>query len=70
MKIGRYFLIREDELLHIKQAAKLAGRLSLDEIDLILLGKMHLQRYPTRRLRVIAAEECQAETETYQVTGE
>ena len=70
MKIGPYFLIREDEIFHIKQAAKLAGRLSLDEINLILLGRMHLQRYPTRRLRVIAADKCQAETETYPVPGE
>ena len=70
MKIGPYFLIREDELLHIKQAARLAGRLTLNDIELLLLGKKHLHLNPTRRLRVVASEECQAETETYSVAGE
>ena len=49
MIIGPYIIMRKSDLPHIEKAEKLARCLTLNDIDLILTGKMHLHGNPIRK---------------------
>jgi hypothetical protein len=56
MKIGKYIILEEKDLPHIEKAHKLARCLTLNDIELILTGKMHLHRNPVKRKKMLLFE--------------
>lgn len=63
MKIGKYIIIHEREYPAFQKAHRLARTMTEIQIEDILAKRSHLQKYPSRKLRVIAADKCQIETE-------
>jgi hypothetical protein len=62
--LGSYLIIPKKEFPAFQKAYKLARTMTEIQIEEILEHRYHLQRYPTRRLRVIATDKCQVKTET------
>ncbi|MFH1146836.1 MAG: hypothetical protein V1736_03930 [Pseudomonadota bacterium] len=61
--IGPYIIVRKAEWPLFRQAYRLSRAITDVQIDDILHGRKHIHSNPSRKLRVIASDKCQAETE-------
>jgi len=60
---GPYFIIPKEEYPMFRQAYRLARNMTDIQIDEILEHRCHLHRNPSRKLKIIASDKCQAFTE-------
>ena len=61
---GSYLIIPKREFPLFEKAYRLARTMTDIQIEEILEHRCHFHRNPSRRLKVIAADKCQIETES------
>jgi hypothetical protein len=60
---GPYFIVKKTDFPAFQKAHRLSRSMTEVQLEDILEHRYHLHRNPSRKLRVITSDKCQAETE-------
>lgn len=63
MQLGPFIIMHKQDYPAWVKTHKLSRCLTENDVDDILSGRKHLHLNPSRKLRVIASDKCQIETE-------